>query len=221
MTRKFARFLSSLILLMTGFWLAVQANAQMLTFEFNGTLNQVINDPSGEAAKWGSVGDPFWGTLSFDPTWQNANNGSGDYTYDPASDPAGQAITMFLNTPSAHHQIGINPVNLVTLSVGGSPGNYTFCCSGEYGNGYLMELVLTDPAGAGISGTSLPSNLNLNDWAGHYINVWGFQAGGDVQGDITSIQLVPEPHIGMVIGLGIVVWGLRRWPVVRAKAAGN
>jgi hypothetical protein len=220
MTRKFVRFLSSLILLVTGVCLAAQVNAQMLTFEFSGTLSQVVDDPSGEAAKWGSVGDAFWGTLSFDPTWQNANNGSGYYTYNPAGDPAEQAITMFLNTASAQHQIGINPVNLVSLSVGGSPGNYNFSCSGEYGNGYLMGLFLSDPAGAGISGNSMPSNLNLADWSSHYINIWGFQAGGTVQGEIASIQVevVPEPRAVIMMGLGIVLWILGRRTTVQGAS---
>lgn len=218
MTRKFVRFLSSLILLMTGVCLAVQASAQMLTFEFSGTLSEVVSDPLGEAVKWGSVGDPFWGTLSFDPTWQNANNGSGYYTYNPAGDPAEQAITMFLNTPSAHHQIGINPVNLVSLSVGGSPGDYTFSCSGEYGNGYLMGLFLSDATGAGISGTSMPSNLNLDDWTSHYIDIWGFQAGGHVQGDIMSIQVVPEPRADLVMGLGFILWLLRRRATIQGAS---
>ncbi len=218
MTRKFARFLRSPILLFTGVCLAAQANAQMLTFEFSGTISQVVSDPSGEAVKWGSVGDPFSGTLSFDPTWQNVNNGSGYYTYNPAGDPAEQGITMFLNTPSAHHQIGINPVNQVSLSVGGSPGDYNFSCSAEYGNGYLMGLFLSDATGAGISGTSVPSNLNLNDWTSHYINIWGFQAGGHVQGDITSIQLVPEPRADVMMGLGITLWILRRRATVQVAS---
>ncbi|MGA2280377.1 MAG: hypothetical protein ABSG80_08760 [Verrucomicrobiota bacterium] len=209
------RHFVSLILTTAVAYLTVQANAQMLTFEFSGTLTEVGNDPL--AGTWGSVGDPFWGYLSFDPTWQNSNgssfvdlNNDGWYNYPNAyaQTPAEQAITMSLSTPSRTAQTENAPFNPTYLIAGGSPGNYTFSCQGNWYGELAMSFILTDATGAGISGTSIPSNLDLNDWAIHYVDIEG--GAGNVQGDITSIQLVPEPRVEMMIGLGIIVWSLRR-----------
>jgi hypothetical protein len=219
MTRYLARFLISLAVPVTAAGLAIQANAQMLTFEFHGTLTEVVSDPYGFADEWGSVGDPFWGTLSYDPTWQNSmgavstnpQNHSVTYMYlSGGRYPAEQAITMSLSTPSQTRQIGDTLINASFLNVWGSPGNYGFSCEGEYAHGFGLGFNLADVTGAGLSGTSVPSSLDLNNWASHYVDIWGLPAGGYVRGDITSIQVVPEPRAEMMFALGIIVWILKR-----------
>ena len=106
MKKFFIRPIISLTLSMAAACVGAQANAEMLTFAFSGTLTEVVGDP-GSTDGWGVVGDPFWGTLSYDPTWQNSNNGhlnnTGDYAfYDYAleRDPPERAITLSLSTPS-------------------------------------------------------------------------------------------------------------------------
>src|SRR5689334_19922600 len=110
MARPLARSSISFILMATAVYFTSRANAEMLTFSFSGTLTEVVGD-YGTTDGWGSVGDPFWGTLSFDPTWQNLNNqhlnSTGDYgfyDYLLYRDPPEQTISFSLSTPSVTRQ---------------------------------------------------------------------------------------------------------------------
>lgn len=211
--------------------LAVQANAQMLTFEFGGTLTQVTPDNSGLPAIWGSEGDPFGGTLSFDPSWLNSNsNGSGfySYLYNQSQFPTEQQISLSISTPSDSRQIGPNSgvQNIVVLRINDTPGDCLLNCAGEYGGSWILDFTLSDPVGSGLNGTSVPSNLNLNDWATHYVQMNG--PGGMVQGNITSLQLispqsvtpqfVPEPSVVTMLSLGVIGL-LLKWRVGTQRVA--
>jgi hypothetical protein len=205
--------------------LAATANAQMLTFDFSGTLTQVVPDNSGFPDIWGSVGDPFSGTLSFDPTWLNSPNDTDfggdstrvDYGYERGRDPAEQAITMDISTPFAHKYIGVNPTDIgPDIIINDTQGNCSFTCWGEYGGSYLLNLILTDPTGPGLSGTSVPSDLDLSDWATHEVVLGG--PGGNVYGEITSLQVVPEPRAEMMLGVGIIIWSFARRTIFQAAS---
>jgi hypothetical protein len=191
--------------------LSVQTHAQILTFEFSGTLSEV-NAADSLTAGFGSVGDPFWGNLSFDPTWQNSVGSAfvnlknqGWYPYYP-DDPAEQAITMSFNTAAKSTQLLISTLDGSYLIAGGTPGNYTFECQGNWvgGGEGLMEFVLGNTTGAGISGTSVPSNLDLNDWTVHYVALQGNAGAAGLQANITSIQMVPEPGAKLMTELGFI-----------------
>src|SRR5690349_3118977 len=103
--------------------LALQVNGQMLTFEFSGSLTEVMNDPYGYASEWGSVGDPFTGYLSYDPSFWNINPGGGNasteeyyYKADGYSDPEA-AITFSISTPSMSGQIpGAAPFSIAWVN---------------------------------------------------------------------------------------------------------
>jgi len=47
------------------FAFALKAKAEMVTFEFRGTITEIVNGSMGlgYAAHWGSPGDPFWDTF--------------------------------------------------------------------------------------------------------------------------------------------------------------
>jgi hypothetical protein len=218
MKRYIARAVVSLCPAAIAGCFAVQANAQMLTFEFSGTLTQVVLNPGGNEDNWGSVGDPFWGTLSFDPTRQNAvgpyyinpQYNIASYQYDFGTDPVEQAITMSLSTPSTTRQIGNTTINASFLQIGDSVGDCTFTCWGEYGHDAYINFNLADATGSGISGFCVPSNLNLNDWATHYVDITGLSGGDYVRGEITAITLIPEPRVEMMIGLGFTIWSLKQ-----------
>lgn len=195
--------------------LAVRANAQLLTFEFQGTLTEVVSDPYGLADAWGSVGDPFWGYLSYDLSYHDPTSGfvMGDtefYGYREFSDPAGATITLSLSTPS-QQQLIPGASGLAQAMVTDNPANDMFVLSGEYAHGFYLGLYLTDATGTAVSDTGLPANLDLSNWASsHYVNITGFPDGGYVRGDITFIQVVPEPRTETLIAMGIGVWSLRR-----------
>jgi hypothetical protein len=214
MTRPLVRSFILLILTVTAVYFTSLAHAEMLTFSFSGTLTEVVGD-YGATDGWGSVGDPFWGTLSFDPTWQNLNNqhliSTGDYgfyDYLLYRDPPEQAITFSLSTPSVTRQVPNGALNVTTLTAGFYQGNHFFSCDGEYAHGASIWFNLADATGAGISGANIPSNLDLSNWAIHYVDIHGLTQGAKVRGEITSLQLVPEPRTELVVGLGFIAWGL-------------
>jgi hypothetical protein len=150
----------------------------------------------------------------------------GWYPYYP-DDPAEQAITMSFNTAAKSTQLLISTLDGSYLIAGGTPGNYTFECQGNWvgGGEGLMEFVLGNTTGAGISGTSVPSNLDLNDWTVHYVALQGNAGAAGLQANITSIQLlssqavipqfVPEPSLVAMLSLGIIALLLQRRLKVR------
>src|SRR5690348_11307902 len=215
MKRYRTRYLLLMISTLVAAILAVQANAQMLTFEFSGTLTEVVNDPLGYADFWGTVGNSFTGYLSYDPTfWKNnpvgdgysSSSNAGEASYYVRGDPAytpEAAITFSIITPSKTAWYpGALPVS--TAYVNNYPGNYSFIVGGEWSDTAFVTLNFSDPAGAGLSGTDLPTTLNLANWAGpDYFAVKISDSGpGYVQGNINSLQQVPEPRPEMIIGVG-------------------
>src|SRR5690349_14600356 len=126
MKRYVARIIVSLLFLVIAGGVVIQASAQMLTFEFSGTLTQAVPDGSGLNILWGSVGDQFSGTLSFNPDALNSPSNIDTsvispsrtiYGYQPGRDPMAQAITMDIETAYAHKYIGINPTDIAPLLI--------------------------------------------------------------------------------------------------------
>ena len=136
------RMLLLVIAMVFGF--ALQANAGLVVFEFEGTITKVVNGwhGYGYAAHWGSPGDPFWGYLSYDPSSQSGYCRADELSLSTASRHSGVSYDSY---PS-----GGGVLVLVT----DSPAYDGFLAGGEPGHGWWLGLHLEETTGTALSGTS-------------------------------------------------------------------
>jgi hypothetical protein len=166
----------------------------LVSVEFYGTLTEVApaaGDTTGLATSWGAVGDPFWGTLSYDPLSSQPGGWWGpdgvQYVFYPAV-----PHLLVLDTASQHAELpGVS--GYVVANVVDSPTLDSFTAAGESYAALFMTLTLEDSTGTALSDTSLPTKLDLSDWTRGSIDLEFVYGGiGHVRGDIASLHSVPD-----------------------------
>ncbi len=196
------RMLLMVIVIILGF--ALQARGELVTFEFEGKISEAVGGPP----YLGSVGDPFWGYLTYDTSYGGSIYDSGtsrtEY-YENWLRPENDIVLSF-STPFTTVKAGMN----AGVTVTDSPTYDSLFAWGEYVWVYDIRFGFEDSTGTALSDTSLPTDLKLDDWSSAYMQV--DVTDGYVRGDIKSIHRVPEAQTTMLLIIGIIgLAGLRRW----------
>lgn len=191
--------------------------AAVVTFDFGGSLFQV-GGPSGLAA-----GDPFTGSFSYRLEQQGVNvplvvaGQETRYVLDQYT------LTIRNQTVSASGgQLDISNDQLpwpstpnilwdtVELGFGVHAGTPLSC---SLNNIPITDLSfrLVNTAGQPFSDTSLPTTLPLSYFqASAYMNITFAGQAGSAIGQVTSLQLVPEPTVAGLLVLAAVAFAARR-----------
>ena len=208
--------ISTLLASMTAALFLVQpAVAAPVTMAFEGVIESVYHatstDPFGTAI---SIGTPLSGRYTFDTATPNTGN-SGYGVYIDSSSSVGLQVQV--GSFSGSSATALVPLNYRIITDGLNNNNVVqdiqtqdFLFGGV--NAYLAQIFL-EGLSTSLSSVDLSSTApNLADYFTHtfVLGIGPLTHAADVvyQGTITSIHAVPEPPIGSLLALTVVVAGL-------------
>ena len=168
-------------------------------FTFSGTVTQPGAFFAGSA-----VGDPFTGTLFYDPTRPDTDPDPSVGNYN-MSDPFGSQVYMTLNI-----SVGGQTYNLITpflycaIFVSNQPGGDTLTAGGEVTA--PSSITLSDFTGTALSSDALPPSINIGNWDSGVITVRDFVGPTEVPfiGSINGTRAVPVPSVCALLALPLV-----------------
>lgn len=191
--------------LSTSLLFVANAMAADLTYSYTGTVTTVPSQLTGSF----EVGDPIFGSYTFDDTWA-PNNVSEATNYNFSVSAFSMDIDgySFSSLPGGDVSIGDNVAGkdtytVVSLSAGGTPIDGL--------TPQLHALQLEDSSGSALSSTEISLLVNPADFDNPLITV-AFGDGVDVatlMGQLTSAQVtsVPEPS-----GVALLLFGMLTLP---------
>jgi len=218
------------LIIFGGLLLATRLPAQILTSAYTNSPTAVISDnnPNGWSTTF-AVGD-LGGTITNVQVSLNITGGFNGDLYAYLMNPSGQmAILLNRVGVSSTSEYGYNNAGFnITLdsSVGAGNVHGYQSLSPSYSGGQLTGTWAPDgrnidPQSVGISFESAVPTLTLNNFSGNNPNgAWVFfiadmSSGGQstLQNVVLTIMTVPEPRTGMMLGSGLLLFGLlrRRW----------
>lgn len=192
--------------------LAWPAGASPIVVSFSGILT-TVNDPEGPPPAAVVPGARVTGTLSY------ASSGT--------CLPLMPTLCEYLASPATLTlSVGATPIARVTggayLYVEDGPLADSFSASvaapagsrGGSGPVWLSgDLQVSDPTASALSGTALPTALDLGQFAQRTFDAGGCYGGictgsshdqFQVEGTILAMQLAPEPGTGLLLGVGLL-----------------
>ena len=187
--------------------------AELITVTFGGTLD-TVEDPNNVLDSSVFVGAPFSGALSYDPV------GAVDVDNSPESGE--------YHFPGLPYILDIGSVRFLASGLGIVVSNwpdhdgYSFGASFFSSNGIddlIMQLTLTDFSATALNTTDLPtSSIDLSSFPDTKRLQLTENVGGiDVQGDLDSLIVVPEPSAILLAWLGcFFVSSCRRFSIPSA-----
>jgi hypothetical protein len=185
--------------------LGFPVKSRAFSYEFSGRITEIAEDPWGWINGWGSVGDRFWGTLSYEPSGGNSYQYEDRTVYvsDYMSYPASLRLTLRTATQYSdtygHELVEVrNSSTLDSLTI-----------AGEALAAPSLSLTLEDSTGTALSDNSLPESLDPADWPRAWVQLGGR---GNLVGEITSfdrVDHVPEPSTCVLMLLPLGLHGIR------------
>lgn len=176
-------------------------SAHAVDFNFSGTVTQ-----PGAFFPGSSVGDPFTGTLYYDPTRPDTDPDPSLGNYN-MSDPSHTYLALSISVGGV--TIGlINPSLSCSILVSNLPGGDTFTAGGEVLA--PSSITLSDSTGAALTSDALPTNLDIANWDSGVITVRDFVGVSEVPfiGTINGTRAVPEPTISTLLAMASVALAL-------------
>ena len=180
--------------------------AAPLTFQFTGTVTQIVTDPADPFGASIGFGTPVTGFFTFDSAAPDgaADPSTGSYTSIGAPFGLQMLIAGFAFPGDSSLNVGVGN------DFGGTTDFYTLFASGSS----QISVTMMDPSGAVFADTSLP--LTPPDIAAFLTRTFHLDTEVDgnivqIDGTIDSLTMesqVPEPHtyvtISIAIGLGLL-----------------
>jgi len=164
-----------------------QAQAQLLTFEFSGTIESVY-EPNGDFGGAVQVGDPFTVRYTFDtaaPDLLPADPDTGWY--------AGPEASLLLPNVTHTTTSGLE-VRRRSLLFNTPSGDLR----------YLATFVMPNPE---FLSDAFP--LGMPTFQSQYLDIYAFPGPGKAHGTIASVVLVPEPASLLLTVLSLLAVGRR------------
>jgi hypothetical protein len=210
-----SRIIPAVLWAIVGFASAAPASATMVTFDFRWTITSIRLGPDVRfpfGSWWGnvSVGDRFWGSLTYDPSVPRES--SGQYRL---GDPVEQRIELTL--ASANHEIripgpGTHPaIDHVSFSIQNSPDGSSLAFAGAPSRVESMRAAFYTPPGITLDEKFFPEDLGSIEWSRTRVSVLRGYAylEGYFEGEITSItRRVPDTgHTAVLLSVAAAALG--------------
>lgn len=185
------------------FLMPISASAQILTFEFEGYIDNIVKNENN-VIEGVYLGQTFngWFNYSTDvPDLYPSNPLRGTYYQDASivvnlGDQTFPYIDGFINFFITNDNDG----DEFLYGVDGAYGDYSFTS---------LRICLTDSTGTAFATDELPLSLNIEDFDSALFRMVGDEiATSDffqIEGQITNIQYVPEPASLLLLALGAAV----------------
>jgi len=174
---------------------ATVASADPVTFQFTGTVTQVIDDDFSTNIK---PQDTFQGSFTFDSNTSSSSSTPTGAGYDDFINPHGMTVDV------GPHNFSISNDALSIGIQNGAADLFSVFAENFISPGLIFHITLRDPSGAALSSVALPlsppdlSAFSQRDFFLREVDVSGNQT--DVQGRIDSLtacpscgSVVPEP----------------------------